>query len=387
MSIRKTNQQISESNTRDAGRIQAMEDEVNAVINDKLINDDDKAERLKDLALEISNYKIAERLFDFYYEYGNNESLELYRRYYKTLKNTGFIEEHGQYFYTIPLKLFATRNVDQELLKIAPFVKIGDQKTDIATYLDFTSITSFTHKKIVEYFNELPDKSDIAKELNTDAYSLLSEELEKHIEELKQVRNFSSEDVKPYESNLNGNALEKYVAIEYIKHFEDVIENLNKQEIYKHDAAPIVIEFLIENNYEEFATDLFISLERTNDIEYYDYIKRIFECISWLDCAEEELDPIIYLKSFNLTNYAAPVHAEVLKRDVTTELEFDGKKMTIEEYLELSTKVHEMNQMLVGSLLIDNEARHAVATGTGTPTTVFNKQIEINKKIKEQSKN
>ncbi|MDY4309998.1 hypothetical protein SOX05_08965 [Pseudomonas putida] len=376
-----TNEKITESNNRDAGRIKAMEEVVDAIINDKDISAEQKDERLKDTALEISNYKMAERLFDFYYNQRNEESLSLYRRYYNALKKTGYLDQYGQYFHTIPLKLFDDNEngVDPELVKAAAFIKAGDTTMDIVSYLDFSSIVQFTHKKAIEYFIEFPEKRELARKLNTVTHKLLEQELDAYYEQRKHVSHKENEGIKPYGGLEGKETISKEVAEEYVTHLEKLVTDLEEQEIFKHEAAPVVLEFLQECNYDDLTSHLFHSLETTNDIEYFGYIQRIFKCLSWVQCAEDELDPYIWFKTYGLTNNAAPVHAEIFKNLVTTELEFNGKKITIEEYLDISTKVHKMNEELVGSLLFNAESRYAVETGTATPTEIFAKKIAMSK--------
>jgi hypothetical protein len=376
-----TDEKITELNNKDAISIKAIEKIIDAINNDEDFSAEQRDERLKETALEISNYTMAERLFDFYYNHGNRESLDLYRRYYNAIKKTGHLDQYGQFFHTIPLKLFedSENGTDPELVKAAAFINLGDTTLDIHSYLEFSSAVQFTHKKAIEYFNELPEKYELGRKMNAMPHELLGQELEEYFENRKHVSHGEKEGIKPYPALEYNEALSKEVAEEYVTHLEKLITDLEEKEIFKRQAAPVVLEFLQECNYHDFTSHLFIYLENTNDIEYYGYIQRVFECLTWVQCAEDHLDPYVWHKSFSLTNNATPVHAELFKNKVAAELEFNGKKMTIEEYLDLSTKVHEMNEKLIGSLLFNAETRHAVATGTATPTEIFAKKIEMSK--------
>lgn len=171
-------------------------------------------------------------------------------------------------------------------------------------------------------------------------------------------------------------ALPLDTAKNFVRKLEDLIKDLEDQEVYKKDAAPIVLALLEQGNYDLLISDIFMCIENTDGMKYFNLIKRIFKCIQWVDCEEDAFDPFLWNKVKNLVNNSAPVHAEIFKTNVTTDLEFDGKKMSIEEYLELAAKVHEMNNMLVGSLMFNAETRHAVETGTATPTEIFAKKIK-----------
>lgn len=171
-------------------------------------------------------------------------------------------------------------------------------------------------------------------------------------------------------------ALPLDTAKKFVRKLEDLIKDLEDQEVYKKDAAPIVLALLEQGNYDLLISDLFMCIENTDGMKYFNLIKRIFKCIQWVDCEEDAFDQFLWNKAKQLVTTSSPVHVEIFKTDVTTELEFDGKKMTIEEYLDLSTKVHEMNEMLIGSLFFNAETRHAVATGTATPTEIFAKKIK-----------
>ena len=185
------------------------------------------------------------------------------------------------------------------------------------------------------------------------------------VEKLESYKGFDGFEALPLE-----------IAKGFVSKLESLIKDLEDQEVYKNEAAPIVLALLEQGNYEQLTSDLFMCLESTNDIKYFNLINRVFKCIKWVDCEEDAFDPFLWNKVKNLVNNSAPVHAEIFKTNVTTDLEFDGKKMSIEEYLELAAKVHEMNNMLVGSLMFNAETRHAVETGTATPTEIFAKKIK-----------
>lgn len=115
-----TDEKITELNNKDAISIKAIEKIIDAINNDEDFSAEQRDERLKETALEISNYTMAERLFDFYYNHGNRESLDLYRRYYNAIKKTGHLDQYGQFFHTIPLKLLKIAKMELTLNLLKP---------------------------------------------------------------------------------------------------------------------------------------------------------------------------------------------------------------------------------------------------------------------------
>ncbi|HFQ5875897.1 TPA: hypothetical protein ACJXXT_000159 [Pseudomonas aeruginosa] len=320
---------------------------------------------------------VAEDLFNTYHEQGSQEHLDLYRKLFHavTFHNITNDESIESFFKSIPLKLIEASedNIHPEILKITSNIVFDNIDQPIEEVMPLLIKAHHVNSYLVDYFNGLPRFTALAEMENISVSELFNKDIrwvtkKKDIEQHETYEGFDGFESLPLDT-----------AKKFVRKIEDLIKDLEDQDIHKHEAAPIVLALLEQGNYEALISDLFKSLESTNDIKYFKLIERVYKCIRSVDCEEQSFDPYVWFKSFNLTNNSASVHAEIFKNEVTTELEFNGKKMTIEEYLDLSAKVHEMNNMLIGSLFFNNEARHAVATGTATPTEIFAKKIEMSK--------
>ena len=329
-------------------------------------------EAFQELAVEMKLYQIAQHILYVYEETKSEEDLATYRKLYEIVTSYGAISEIAPFFDFIPLTFIQEYEDDRfpEFLKVITHVELDGNERPLKEVFEKLADASNITNKFVEYFNELPSKIAKADEEKITITELFNKEVTRWHSKQK------IEQHEAYEGFDGFIALPLDTAKKFVRKLEDLIKDLEDQEVYKKDAAPIVLALLEQGNYDLLISDLFMCIENTDGMKYFNLIKRIFKCIQWVDCEEDAFDQFLWSKAKHLVTTSSPVHVEIFKNEVTTELEFNGKKMAIEEYLELSKKVQEMNDMLIGSLFFNAEARHAVETGTATPTEIFAKKIK-----------
>lgn len=317
---------------------------------------------------------VAEDLFEQYFERNSEEHLDLYRKLYSIVEfhNVVCDSKIAPFFKSIPLRLIEASedDVHPAILEITSHIEFEGVNEPIQEIMPLLAKAHYVNSYLVDYFNELPRFKEVAKRENIS----ITEQFNKDIRWATKKKDI--EQYEAYEGFDGFEALPLDVAKKFVRKLEDLVKDLEDQDIYKRDAAPIVLALLEQGNYDLLINDLFMCIENTDGMKYFNLIKRIFKCIQWVDCEEDAFDQFLWNKAKHLVTTSSPVHVEIFKNEVTIELEFNGKKMTIEEYLDLSKKVQEMNDMLIGSLFFNAEARHAVETGTATPTEIFAKKIK-----------
>lgn len=327
---------------------------------------------------------VAEDLFEHYYERNSKEHLDLYRKLYRVVESHNVIcdERIAPFFKSIPLKLIEASEdeIHPAILEITSHIEFEGVNKPIEEIMPLLTKAHYVNSYLVDYFNDLPRLTEVAKRENIS----ISERFNKDIRWATKKKDIEQHEA--YEGFDGFEALPLDVAKKFVRKLEDLVKDLEDQDIYKRDAAPIVLALLEQGNYKLLVNHLFMCLDRTNDVKYYKLFRRIYDCIEWVDCEEEAFAPFDWEPVYNIFKGKADIHTAILKEEVTTELEFDGKTISIEEYMQLAQKVNKMNNMLLGSLLVNNETRYAVATGTGTPTEIFAKKIEMRNQVNNRSK-
>lgn len=354
--------------------IREVEAGLSTITDDEYLGKYELQDALRHFVHEMNVKQAAEDWFYMYHEQDSQEHLDLYRKLFHavTFHNITNDESIESFFKSIPLKLIEASEdeVHPAILEITSHIEFEGINKPIEEIMPLLAKAHYVNSYLVDYFNGLPRFTEVAKQENTS----VSEQFNKDIRWATKKKDIEQHEA--YEGFDGFIALPLDTAKKFVRKLEDLIKDLEDQEVYKKDAAPIVLAFLEQGNYDLLINDLFMCIENADGMKYFNLIKRIFKCIQWVDCEEDAFDQFLWSKAKHLVTTSSPVHVEIFKNEVTTELEFNGKKMAIEEYLELSKKVHEMNDMLIGSLFFNAEARHAVETGTATPTEIFAKKIK-----------
>lgn len=139
------------------------------------------------------------------------------------------------------------------------------------------------------------------------------------------------------------------------------------------DALPYILTKFEQDNFHQLNTELLEAYSTTGDIEYFQLFYRIYTVVRW--CNQNDTAILEFFTSEILEKllFKTPVqtHIELLKKEVTPTLEFDGKEISIEDYMKLAWKVQETNFHLLTSLLYNDSAKVAINMGVSTQAEIF----------------
>lgn len=152
------------------------------------------------------------------------------------------------------------------------------------------------------------------------------------------------------------------------------------------DAFPYILTKFKQDNFHQLNTELLEAYSTTGDIEYFQLFYRIYTVVRW--CNQNDTAILEFFTSEILSkllfNTQSQNHIELLKKEVTPTLEFDGKEISIEDYMHLAWKVSETNFHLVTSILFNDAAKRAIELGLSTQAEMFASKVKSYKGESEE---
>lgn len=152
------------------------------------------------------------------------------------------------------------------------------------------------------------------------------------------------------------------------------------------DAFPYILTKFEQDNFHQLNTELLEAYSTTGDIEYFQLFYRIYTVVRW--CNQNDTAILEFFTSEILSkllfNTQSQNHIELLKKEVTPTLEFDGKEISIEDYMHLAWKVSETNFHLVTSILFNDAAKRAIELGLSTQAEMFASKVKSYKGVSEE---
>lgn len=182
---------------------------------------------------------------------------------------------------------------------------------------------------------------------------------------------------KPYESfSGEGHAPKDFFEPWAVK-IENIIHDLRENNNTEEEILTVLIDVLDQYNYRQLNKDILQAFKQTEDEGYYWIFKRFYDATK-LDCHCSGLEDYgfdtLYSLFFNEDESNAVI--EILKKEVTPTLEFNGSKISIEEFMNLSRKVSETNKHLAISLLFNDVVKKGVGDGLTTMEDAFALKVQ-----------
>lgn len=193
---------------------------------------------------------------------------------------------------------------------------------------------------------------------------------------------------KPFESFDGKGYAPKEFFEPWVKTIEDILKDFRTNDIADDEILPVFLDVFEQYNYKQLSKDLLQTFVETENTDYYWLFKRLFDATK-LDCncgnLEEYCFDILHSTFFNEDESNAVVN--ILKKEVTPTLEFNGSTISIEEFMSLSKKVSETNKHLSISLLFNDVVKKAVAKGLTTLEDTFAIKVKGYKENARSNKN
>lgn len=163
----------------------------------------------------------------------------------------------------------------------------------------------------------------------------------------------------------------------WVKVLEGLVSELRKAKATDDTIEQALVSKFAEHNYKTLNKDLLETFIETEDEDYFWLFKKIFE-LTELSSNGSELEPYTFdiLHKCLFKDKQTPAIAKLLEKEVTPKLEFNGSKISIEDFMSLSQKVAEMNGYLAISLLYNDNVKRFVADGVTNLEEAFSHKLQ-----------
>lgn len=134
----------------------------------------------------------------------------------------------------------------------------------------------------------------------------------------------------------------------WVERLEKEVSKLNDKNIDRWEIANKIFNKLEDENYYDLIGQIFNSFNATQNREYFGLFERFCNALNAIGKGEEAFMKYTDHQAYQFFFGAKKECAYKVMREVTEYIEFDGKKYTIEEYMDLARKVNTLNNSLLG---------------------------------------
>lgn len=134
----------------------------------------------------------------------------------------------------------------------------------------------------------------------------------------------------------------------WVERLEKEVSKLIDKDMDRWEIANKIFNKLEEENYYNLIGQIFKSFKETQNREYFSLFERFCNALNRIDKGEEAFMKYTDHQAYQFFFGTEKECADKVMREVTEYIEFDGKKYTIEEYMELARKVNSINNSLIG---------------------------------------